>query len=630
MVELFLKHGAKTGELSKDKKTTLWSQYMARIYGAQGELRDNAKLRETHISIIRMFLEHDADPKIDCVVGFTDAKPTQLGAPNIPIALSNVTDISEDCLNLNVARPIGTCELDTLPVMVYIHGGSFWTGQNQEATIQPDSMVLESVYNGMPIIHVAMNYRLGVFGFAQSEVLMAEGSTNAGLRDQRLAIEWVRNKIIYFGGNPNNITIFGQSSGGLAVGMQTLAYGGTKPAPFNQGICQSQALEPGITGNFTINAMKAVVDQVGCNLADLHTNQTVECLRNLDMETLLNASLATYESDIAHNIGDIWLPVVDGDFLPAPPSQLLAEGRFSNVTTMIGWCEDDVTFFTDTAIKTPEDTRKFISSYVPDVSESNIDKLLLLYPSFEFLDNKEQGLSAEVYRSARIFRDILMVCQPAWYGERLASKRNEVFLYDWNQTILEPIIAEVKGKTGFGTIHTSEFAYIFGNMSHYNVSGYPFHPTLSDYSLRQRGSRSWSTFASTGKPGAPGRKTFQGFNVSYPISPIPYEVDPDDEEYVILSTGGKGARRVLLPKFLEQQSKENETHVYEGLKSAWRKKVNDTNPVDKEMYVFVIGGPNEGLSDFGGDKAHLAVKSQWLRKRCAFINSPEMIAQLKY
>ncbi|KAL6362599.1 hypothetical protein LRP88_03890 [Fusarium phalaenopsidis] len=422
-------------------------------------------------------------------------------------------------------------------------------------------MVLESVYNGMPIIHVAMNYRLG----------------------------------------------------GLAVGMQTLAYGGTKPAPFNQGICQSQALEPGITGNFTINAMKAVVDHVGCNLTDLHTNQTVECLRNLDMETLLSASLATYESDIAHNIGDIWLP-----------------GRFSNVTTMIGWCEDDVTFFTDTAIKTPEDTRKFISSYVPDVTESNIDKLLLLYPSFEFLDNEEQGLSAEFYRSARIFRDILMVCQPAWYGERLASKRNEVFLYDWNQTILEPIIAEVKGKMGFGTIHTSEFAYIFGNLSHYNVSGYPFHPTLSDYSLRQRGSRSWSTFASTGKPGAPGRKTFQGFNVSYPIVPIPYEVDPDDEEHVILSTGGKGARRVLLPKFLEQQSKENETHVYEGLKSAWRKKVNDTNPADKEMYVFVIGGPNEGLSDFGGDKAHLAVKSQWLRKRCAFINSPEMIAQLKY
>lgn len=89
------------------------------------------------------------------------ACPQQLGAPNIPISLSNVTNISEDCLNLNIARPMGTCELDTLPVMVYIHGGSFWTGQNQEVTTTPDGMVLQSVYNGMPIIHVAMNYRLG-------------------------------------------------------------------------------------------------------------------------------------------------------------------------------------------------------------------------------------------------------------------------------------------------------------------------------------------------------------------------------------------------------------------------------------------------------------------------------------
>lgn len=304
----------------------------------------------------------------------------------------------------------------------------------------------------------------------------------------------------------------------------------------------------------------------------------------------MNASIATYQSDIAHNIGDIWLPVVDGDFLPAPPSQLLREGRFSNVTTMIGWCEDDVTFFTDTEIKSPADTHKFISSYVPDVSEPNIEKLLSLYPSSEFSENEEQGLSAEFYRSARIFRDILMVCQPVWYGEQLADRRNEVFLYDWNQTILEPIIAAVTGKTGFRTIHTSEFAYIFGNLSHYNVSGYPFHPTYSDYALSQRGSRSWSTFASTGKPGASGHKTFQGFDVSLPIKPIPYVVDP--------------------------WQRLNESII-----------INDTYP---EMYMYVIAGPNEGPSDFGGENARPAVRRQRLRERCAFINSPEMIEQLKY
>lgn len=89
------------------------------------------------------------------------ACPQPLGGWVIPISLTNVTEISEDCLNLNVVRPKGTSSHDSLPVMIYIHGGSFWAGQNQEITINPDGMILESVKNGLPIIHVAMNYRLG-------------------------------------------------------------------------------------------------------------------------------------------------------------------------------------------------------------------------------------------------------------------------------------------------------------------------------------------------------------------------------------------------------------------------------------------------------------------------------------
>jgi carboxylesterase type B len=87
--------------------------------------------------------------------------PQQLGEWVPPISLGNITDISEDCLNLNVARPKGTRARDQLPVVVYIHGGSFWAGNNHDPTILPDGMVLESVRNGLPIIHVALNYRLG-------------------------------------------------------------------------------------------------------------------------------------------------------------------------------------------------------------------------------------------------------------------------------------------------------------------------------------------------------------------------------------------------------------------------------------------------------------------------------------
>jgi carboxylesterase type B len=283
------------------------------------------------------------------------ACPQQLGQLFPPLALLNVTEVSEDCLNLNIARPklVGD---DPLPVMVWIHGGSFWFGSNMEPTTAPAGLVRQSIANGMPVIHVGVNYRLGFFGFAQSKELEKEGSENAGLRDQRLAIEWVRDNIAGFGGDPEKITILGQSSGGLSIGMQILAYGGSKPLPFQQGVAESQSLEPGITGNFSIDAMSKVANYVGCNSTEVHSPETVTCLRQKDTDTLLQAAIATYSSDIASNIGDIWLPVVDGDFLPAAPSQLIAEGRMGNVTFTTGWAEDDMNFYTNISIATAKDT----------------------------------------------------------------------------------------------------------------------------------------------------------------------------------------------------------------------------------------------------------------------------------
>ncbi|KAI1105192.1 carboxylesterase family protein [Jackrogersella minutella] len=497
------------------------------------------------------------------------ACPQPLGEGYPPLTLTNVTEISEDCLNLNVKRPGNVTAGDRLPVLVYIYGGSFFTGQNSELATQPDGMILESVKNGLPIIHVAMNYRLGFFGFSQSNALEFEGSENAGLRDQRLAIEWARDNIEYFGGDPTKITISGQSSGGLAVGMQIMAFGGSKPAPFQRSVSESQTLEPGITGNFTINAFQAVVDYVGCNTSALHSAETVACLRGLNMSALEAAAEATYESDITHNIGDIWLPVVDNDFLPAAPSQLIAERRFAKVTAMMGWCQDDVALFTDTSIATANDTRAFIQGYLPSLSSANLDALLALYPSVEFAATE---LSAEFWRTARIFRDVLMTCEPVYYGGALAAAGNDVYLYDWNQTILDPILAQLYGAPPLGVVHTSEFAYVFGNISHWDTDGYAFAPTPADYALVSRGSRSWSTFASLGVPGKDGHDTFVGFEPSF--------------------SKGTG---------------------------------NSTT-----FSVFVAGGPDEGFSAVDGPGSKFAVSQQKLRERCAFINSQALIQQFNF
>lgn len=351
------------------------------------------------------------------------------------------------------------------------------------------------------------------------------------------------------------------------MGMQIMAYGGSKPVAFQQAICESQALEPGITGNFTTDAMQLIVDYLGCNTTSLDSELTVTCLRSFDKDTLMDASLATYIGDTAHNIGDIWLPAVDGDFIPAAPSKLIREGRFANVTTMMGWTEDDVSYLTEPSIKTANDTRDFFLSYAPGLSAANVDSLLSLYPVSGFQANSAADLSAEFYRASRIFRDILMTCPPLGYGAHMAAAGADVYHYAWNQSLLDPILGYV-GYPGMGVVHTSELAYVFGNLSNYDVHGYPFSPTESDYALLRRGSRSWSSFVRTGRPSVDSSETFQGFALAF--------------------------------------EKPNQTRI------------------------FVAGGPEEGLSAVDGPGASPGLAAQRLRERCGFINSLEMIEQLRY
>ncbi|ETN40053.1 uncharacterized protein HMPREF1541_04328 [Cyphellophora europaea CBS 101466] len=528
----------------------------------------------------------DNDSTVDATA-YGPACPQVMGLPPLyPLTLSNVTDVSEDCLHLNIARPSGISANQGcgLPVMVFIHGGSFWDNSNAEITNAPDALVLQSVENGLPVIYVAMNYRLGAFGFAQTQALRQEGSLNAGLRDQRLAIEWVRDNIGMFGGNGEAITIFGQSSGGLAVGMQIMAYGGTKPVPFQRGICESQALEPGITGNFTYHQMDLLATALGCNTSTLDSNETLACLRASDTTTFLNASIATYSGDVSHNIGDVWLPAVDDDFLPAAPSTLVSQHRMAtNVSVMIGWTDDDLGFFTPRTIASDADTRDFVTSYLPDLDPENTDALLALYPVSDFAANPAANLTAQFYRSARIFRDVLMTCMPIWFGDHLAQMHSPgVYLYDQNATILTPILA-AQGYPGLGPVHTSEFAYVYANFSHYDtLSG--FAPTEQDYALLPRQSRSWTSFAATGQPSLVGKETLVGWGEGFVPMPMAE------------GKGGQGNR----------------------------------------TEVFVIGGGTPGLWALDGDGERegeggsAALTAQRLGERCAFLNSGGVIAQLKF
>ena len=293
-----------------------------------------------------------------------------------------------------------------------------------------------------------------MFGFAQTDALIQETSANAGIRDQRLAIEWVQQNIAAFGGDYNKITIHGQSSGGLAMGMQILAYGGSKPAPFQQVICQSQALENAITGNTTRHSMYRVWLQTSCTQFDFDSPESAQCLRDQPMEILMEAQIETHVPGPKDNDGDAWLPVVDGDFVPEAPSTMLARGDFANVSAIIGWTDNDYMLFVPADIRTPRGTFEWLRKYLPGFTDANVERLLSLYPSSEFQTRVDRQGKVEVqgesYRTGRIARDILFTCQPIYIGQVLAQAGNDVYFYDQNSSMLTPDLDKV-GLAGLGT-----------------------------------------------------------------------------------------------------------------------------------------------------------------------------------
>lgn len=203
-------------------------------------------------------------------------------------------------------------------------------------------IVQNSVEMGTPVIGVSLNYRLHAFGFPSGEEIRAAGATNLGFRDQRLALNWVRENIAAFGGDPDAVTIFGESSGAESVSAQVLAYNGRDDKLFRAAIGESGfggALAR-FPGGFNATQIEqfmydTVVSNTSCGGGDSGT-PTLDCLRALPFEELnaaLNAS------------GTTWPPLLDGDFIADYPTTQLREGRFPRVPILIGCNADEGTAF---------------------------------------------------------------------------------------------------------------------------------------------------------------------------------------------------------------------------------------------------------------------------------------------
>ncbi|KAL3471219.1 Alpha/Beta hydrolase protein [Aspergillus californicus] len=295
-----------------------------------------------------------------------------------------ITNAGEDCLTLDIRRPAGTTAKDKLPVLFWIFGGGFELGGSGMYDGTP--LVTSSMSLDMPIITVAINYRVGGFGFLPGKEILADGSANLGLLDQRLALEWVADNIAAFGGDPEKVTIWGESAGSISVFDQMILYDGDhtyKDKPLFRGaIMNSGGIVPAdpVDGAKGQEIYDSVVADAGCASAA----DTLECLRDLDYDVFLNAANSVPGILSYHSIALSYLPRPDGTALTQSPDVLAKAGKYARVPFINGNQEDEGTLFAlfQSNISTTAQVVDYFGQYFfHSASEDTLNELIETYPN---------------------------------------------------------------------------------------------------------------------------------------------------------------------------------------------------------------------------------------------------------
>ncbi|KAF2740199.1 alpha/beta-hydrolase [Polyplosphaeria fusca] len=292
------------------------------------------------------------------------------------------TNAGEDCLTVNVQRPEGTKPDAKLPVLFWIFGGGFELGSTQ--MYDGTSLVAESVANGKPIVFVAVNYRVGGFGFMPGKEILADGSSNLGLLDQRLGLQWVADNIAAFGGDPSKVTIWGESAGAISVLDQMALYDGDnsykgKPL-FRAGIMNSGSIVPADPVDCPKGQVvyDKVVEEAGC----AGKTDTLACLRSADYTTFLNAANSVPGILSFNTVSLSYLPRPDGKALTASTNALIASGKYAKVPFIVGDQEDEGTLFAlfTSNLTTTSDVGDYLQDvFFPEAPRKTIDDYVATY-----------------------------------------------------------------------------------------------------------------------------------------------------------------------------------------------------------------------------------------------------------
>lgn len=381
---------------------------------------------------------------------------------------------AEDCLYLNVWAPRVA---SGLPVMVWIHGGG-----NTDGSASDEGTNGKWLAGRFDVVVVSVNYRLGVLGFFAHPELAAEGGRpgNQGLRDQQLALTWVEHNIAAFGGDPNNVTIFGESAGATDVCLQLAA-------PASRGLFQRALAESGsctTRRKFASEASTyatALAERTACPADD-----ALACLRAKPLPDLFTAADALVAQ------GASFGPIVDGDFIPDQPRNLYDRREIAQVPLLIGSNTDEGTGFVMNIGGLVDD-----QSYLEALRQrltAPPDQVAALYPPSAFRDAQNPYQAA----LARAWGDGRLVCPTLDVAIRTAATGAPVFMYNFDIPLDGPGGA-------WGAAHATEIAYVFGTAPNF---------TPEQAFVSQRMQRYWTQFAKTGDPNLPDLQTWPRFGTS--------------------------------------------------------------------------------------------------------------------
>ncbi|KAJ5708195.1 Triacylglycerol lipase (LipA) [Penicillium malachiteum] len=412
------------------------------------------------------------------------------GSDTTEIVDQGFVRLNENCLNLNVIRP-QTDSDELLPVLLWIYGGGWMEGSTADPRYNMSYIIQQSAENNKPVLGVSINYRLAAFGFLDSKEVRAEGNTNLALRDQRVAMHWVKQHIEAFGGNPEKITIWGESAGAYSVGDQLVTHGGNNEGLFRAAIMDSgNAVGPPYNGTEWHQPMyDGIVERAGCSNA---TN-TLECLRNLPYEEFY---------DVAYD-GLEWFATIDNIFLSEYPQISYREGRLAKVPLLLGTNTDEGTSFGTTGVNTDEEAiAQLISSKRWVLSTDEATRILSLYPNISAIgcpygwgNVTWPSLGYEYKRYESIAGDLCMVAPRRVLAHTMANFDQAVFSYRWD-------VAAFNDSTLIGVQHFADIPFVFANPVQ-NIT--TLEASLPGrLPLGQMAARMWTSFAADLNPNGHG------------------------------------------------------------------------------------------------------------------------------